>query len=161
INVYDIHTKIDKEMYESMQTVAKEYEYYRPDRTFEQENPNTGETESITQPIQAGAVLIENASGKIISFVGNRDASVDNHFNFAMNAIRRPGSTFKPLAVYATGMDLGILQHATILADVPDRPGYNPENYGKTHYGLVTAREALKKSHNTSTVEAYKKIINE
>src|SRR5699024_10859914 len=82
---------------------------------------------------QAGAVLIENASGKIISFVGNRDASVDNHFNFAMNAKRRPGSTFKPLAVYAPGMDLGILQPATILADVPDRPGYSPENYGKTH----------------------------
>src|SRR5690625_7874168 len=86
MNGYDIHTTIDKEMCESMQTVAKEYEYYGPDRTFEQENPNTGETESITQPIQAGAVLIENGSGKIISFVGNRDASVDNHFNFAMNA---------------------------------------------------------------------------
>src|SRR5699024_5671815 len=68
MNGYDIHTTINKEMYESMQTVAKEYEYYGPDRTFEQENPNTGETESITQPIQAGAVLIENASGKIISF---------------------------------------------------------------------------------------------
>ena len=161
MNGYDIHTTIDKEMYESMQTVAKEYEYYGPDRTFEQENPNTGETESITQPIQAGAVLIENGSGKIISFVGNRDASVDNHFNFAMNAKRRPGSTFKPLAVYAPGIDLGVLQPATVLADVPDRPGYSPDNYGNTHYGLVTAREALTKSHNTSTVEAYKKIINE
>src|SRR5690625_1964080 len=32
MNGYDIHTTIDKEMYESMQTVAKEYEYYGPDR---------------------------------------------------------------------------------------------------------------------------------
>src|SRR5699024_5505553 len=104
MNGYVIHTTIDKEMYESMQTVAKEYEYYGPDRTFEQENPNTAETESISQPIQAGAVLIENGSGTIISSVGNRDASVDNHFNFTMNAKRRPGSTFKPLAVYAPGI---------------------------------------------------------
>src|SRR5699024_4631824 len=57
--------------------------------------------------------------------------------------------------------DLGVLQPAAILADVPDRPGYSAEKYGKTRYGLVTAGEALKKSHNTSTVEAYKKIINE
>src|SRR5699024_12123667 len=90
---------------------------------------------------------------------GNRDASVDNHFNFAMNAKRRPGSTFKPLAVYAPGIDLGVLQPATVLADVPDRPGYSPDNYGNTHYRIVTAREALTKYHNTSTVEPYKKII--
>src|SRR5699024_6080925 len=82
-------------------------------------------------------------------------------FNFAMNAKRRPGSTFKPLAVYAPRMDLGMLQPATILADVADRPGYSPEHYGDTDYGLVTAGEAFKKSHNTSTDEAYKKIINE
>lgn len=163
MNGYDIHTTINKEMYESMQTVAKEYEYYGPDRTFEQENPNTGETESITQPIQTGAVLMENESGKIISFVGNRNASVDNHFNFAMNAKRGAGSTIKPIGVYAPGMDLGAIQPGTILPDIPGRKyGEEPaKNYSKTHYGLVSAREALTNSYNVSTVEAYKKIVDQ
>lgn len=161
MNGYDIHTTIDKDMYESMQKVAKDYEYYGPDRTFTEQDPNTGESKSVTQPIQAGAVLIENNSGKIISFVGNREATVNDHFNYAMNAKRQPGSTFKPLAVFAPGMDLGILQPGTVIPDIPDGNANSPSNYGNGYYGLVSAREALTKSHNVSTTNAYKMIKDE
>ncbi|HLR59411.1 MAG TPA: penicillin-binding transpeptidase domain-containing protein, partial [Pseudogracilibacillus sp.] len=147
--------------YESMQKVAKDYEYYGPDRTFTEQDPNTGESKSVTQPIQAGAVLIENNSGKIISFVGNREATVNDHFNYAMNAKRQPGSTFKPLAVFAPGMDLGILQPGTVIPDIPDGNANSPSNYGNGYYGLVSAREALTKSHNVSTTNAYKMIKDE
>lgn len=161
MNGYEIHTTIDKDLYESMQKVAKDYEYYGPDRTFTEQDPNTGESKSVTQPIQAGAVLIENNSGKIISFVGNREATVNDHFNYAMNAKRQPGSTFKPLAVFAPGMDLGILQPGTVIPDIPDGNANSPSNYGNGYYGLVSAREALTKSHNVSTTNAYKMIKDE
>ena len=161
MNGYNVHTTIDKDIYDGMQDVAKKYKHYGPDRTFTEKDPNTGESKTFTESVEAGAVLIENNSGKIISFVGNRDASVDDHFNFAMNAKRQPGSTLKPLAVYAPGFDLGTLQPASVLPDVPDRKGYSPPNYANSYYGLITAREAMTKSHNVSTVEAYKQIINE
>ena len=157
---YQVHTTIDKDLYESMQKVASDYQYYGPDRTFTEQDSKTGESVTKTEPVQAGAVLIENSSGKILSFIGNRNASVEEHYNFSMNARRSPGSTIKPLVVYGPGLDLGIIQPGTVLPDIPDRPGWSPKNYGNFYYGLVSARQALTNSYNVSTVEAYNKIIN-
>ena len=162
-NGYKIHTTIDKDIYEAMQTVAKEYEYYGPDNIFTVQDPNTGESKSVTEPIETGSVLMENKTGKIIGFIGNRNASVNDHYNFSMNAKRPAGSTIKPIGVYGPGMDLGEIQPGTVLPDIPGRKyGEKPaSNYSKVHYGLVSAREALTNSYNVSTVEAYKKIVNQ
>src|SRR5699024_9245214 len=54
MNGYHIHSTIDKEMYDAMQKVAKDYQHYGPDRTF---TPK-GEKEEITEQVETGAVLI-------------------------------------------------------------------------------------------------------
>src|SRR5699024_4020192 len=49
---YKIHSTIDQGMYEAMQKVGKDYEYYGPEGTYQQDG------EQKTEPVEAGAVLI-------------------------------------------------------------------------------------------------------
>ena len=122
MNGYHIHSTIDKETYDAMQEVVKNYQYFGPDRTF----IPTGQTEEKTEQVETGAVLVENSTGRIISFVPGRDYRAgDNEFNFATQAQRSPGSTIKPLVVYAPGMELGVIQPGSVIADVPITSGYN------------------------------------
>ena len=58
------------------------------------------------EPVEVGAMLIENKTGKIISFVGGRDHN-KQQLNHATSAIRQNGSTMKPLLVYAPAIRLG------------------------------------------------------
>src|SRR5699024_2123009 len=161
MNGYQIHSTIDKKMYETMEKIGNEYPYYGPDNSYREKNPETGKTETITQPIQGAAVLIENKTGKLLSFFGGRDSSVEKHYNFAITAKRQPGSTIKPIAVYAPAMELGAIQPGSVIPDVPGLPGYSPKNYGGSYYGLVSARQALTSSYNVSTAEIYKRILAE
>src|SRR5690625_1323012 len=160
MNGYNIHSTIDKEMYDTMQEVVQNYEYYGPSRTYE-ENVD-GETVQITEEVENGVVLIENKTGKILSFVPGRNYSIDNQVNFATLTTRSPGSTFKPLAAYAPGMEIGAIQPGSVIADIPTSlGGYEPKNYGGAIYGLVSAREAMSNSYNISSVKFYNEIVHE
>ena len=159
---YDIHSTIDKEIYDAMQTVAEEYQYYGPDRTFTVEDAETGEEYETTDPLQTAAMLIENNTGRIISFVGGRGHSEDEELNYATKAVRSPGSTIKPLLDYGPAMEEGAVQPGTPIADY-DRnyPGWtNLGNYGGGHYGIVSARTALANSYNIPAAEVYLNIMD-
>ncbi len=165
-NGYEIHSTIDKNIYDAMDKVKSEYQNYGPDKAETVIDPETGEEVTIMEPVQVGAILIENKTGKILSFVGGREYSEDSQLNHATNAIRQNGSTMKPLLVYAPAFELGKASPGTILPDVPLRlaPGINrpwPSNYTKTYSGLVTARYALAKSFNVPAVKLYKDIIGQ
>ncbi|WP_051681466.1 transglycosylase domain-containing protein [Virgibacillus alimentarius] len=155
-NGYKIHTTIDKEIYNKFQEVVKNYQHFGPDITAIDENG-----EEITDPVQAGAVLIENHTGKIISFVGGRDYSKENQVNFATQSKRSNGSTMKPILTYAPAFEEGIIQPGTPLADFKmPSDGWLPDNYAKGEHGLVSAREALTNSYNIPVVRVYKQLID-
>lgn len=153
-NGYHIHSTINKHMYDKMQEIVANYPYFGPDRTI----PETGKVE----PVENGMVLIENSTGKILSFVPGRHYEAGTkEFNFATQAYRSPGSTFKPFT-YAAGFELGKLQPGTVIADIPTSYGeYAPKNYGGAYYGLVTLREAITYSYNVTAVKAYSEIMND
>ncbi|WP_078545061.1 transglycosylase domain-containing protein [Litchfieldia alkalitelluris] len=156
-NGYQIHTTIDKEIYDRMQDVVKNFDYFGPEIKNTKPNPETGEYE--IEPEETGAVLIENKTGKIISFVGGRDFHREET-NHATQMIRPNGSTMKPLLDYAPAFEFGTLQPGSILADVPYQyPGYSKyvQNYGgpNDHDGLMSIRHALKMSRNVPAVKAY------
>jgi penicillin-binding protein len=164
-NGYKIFTTIDKEIYDRMQVVAEEFQYYGQDKTAEKKNPDTGELEKVVEPVEVGAVLLENKTGKIISFVAGRDHSREQT-NHALRAKRQNGSTMKPLLVYAPGMELGQIQPGSVFVDVaveiPAGPTlWKPKNFGGNHYGFVSARTSLAKSHNVPAAIGYTKIINQ
>ena len=164
-NGYEIHTTINKEIYDVFQEVKNNYPNYGPDKDQEKQDPETGETIIVKEPVEVGAMLIENKTGKIISFVGGRDHN-KQELNHATSAIRQNGSTMKPLLVYGPAIELGKASPGTPLPDVALRlePSISrpwPNNYDRRYSGLTSARHALKKSYNVPAVKLYKDILDQ
>lgn len=160
-NGYEVHTTIDKETYIAMQKIAKNYQHYGPDSNWTYTNKETGEQTQIQEPMQTGGILIENATGKIISFVGSRGYSQDSQINYVFDTVRSNGSTMKPLLDYAPAFENGIAQPGSPLADIRTYYGdYSPDNYTGTFHGIVSARKALAESFNVPALAVYNKLKN-
>jgi penicillin-binding protein 1A len=73
-------------------------------------------------------------------------------FNRAVQALRQPGSSFKPF-VYAAALENGV-RPTDMRLDAPIRiGGWAPDNYGGGHAGQVTVQAALARSINTIAVK--------
>lgn len=162
-NGYQIHSTINKDIYDRMQQVKDNFQHYGSDKPQQVKDPETKEMKTIMEPVEVGAILIENKTGKILSFVGGRDFEREE-LNHATSAVRPNGSTMKPILVYGPAFDLGKLSPGSVLPDVEVRlkPGDSkpwPNNYAKTYTGLTSVRNALIHSHNVPAVIAYKNIL--
>ena len=159
-NGYHIHTTIDQEIYDAWNKAKNEVEndrrYFQAPKSVLVTDPETGEKQSKEYPMQVGAMLIENRTGRIISFVGGKNYDV-SQLNHATQAYRPNGSTMKPLLDYAPAMELGKIQPGYILADTPltEIKGWNPKNYSGDYKGLMTARDALKQSQNIPAIRTF------
>ena len=113
--------------------------------------------------LNAALVALRPTTGEIVAMVGGRDY-LDNQFNRATDAMRQPGSVFKPF-VYATAINSAydtasrVFTAATVLKDEKKiftfgNDTYAPNNYGDSFSNKdVTLRDALVKSKNTVTVD--------
>jgi penicillin-binding protein 1A len=106
--------------------------------------------------ISGAMVVMEPHTGRVLAMVGGFSYD-QSQFNRATQALRQPGSSFKPL-VYAAAIDNGYTP-STIVLDAPleidTGPGggvYKPENYGGKFYGPSTLRFGLEQSRNVMTV---------
>jgi penicillin-binding protein 1C len=106
---------------------------------------------------QAAAVVLDNASGEVLAWVGSPDfwAATDGQTDMVTSA-RQPGSALKPF-LYALAIDRGFTA-ATVLPDIPKgyatpTGSYAPRNYDRRFRGPVRAREALASSYNVPAVE--------
>jgi penicillin-binding protein 1A len=98
---------------------------------------------------QAAAVLAD-LDGSVRAMVGGRDYA-KSQFNRATDALRQPGSSFKPY-VYATALLNGFRPNSTIV-DAPICLGnWCPQNYGRSFAGTVTLTQAITNSINTIPV---------
>jgi penicillin-binding protein 1A len=106
---------------------------------------------------QAATVLADN-DGSLRAIVGGRDYGV-SQFNRATDAMRQPGSSFKPY-VYSTALMAG-LKPTSIVVDGPICVGnWCPKNYGGGFSGNVTMVSALTHSLNTVAVWLTRKAGN-
>jgi membrane carboxypeptidase/penicillin-binding protein len=109
-----------------------------------------------TDYLQGMVVAIDPASGDVRALVGGRDYR-DSQFDRAVDGMRQPGSSFKPI-VYAAAIADSITPN-TIFVDsalaipLPNGTVYRPENAEGEFSGPVTLREALAKSLNVIAVE--------
>src|SRR5436190_3987801 len=113
--------------------------------------------------LNAALVAIRPKTGEIVAMVGGRDY-LANQFNRATDAMRQPGSVFKPF-VYTTAInsayDSGTRQFtaATIFKDQKKVFTYGNESYAPNNFGdtfsdkELTLRDALVKSKNVITVD--------
>ncbi len=108
----------------------------------------------------AAVVIIDNKTQKVITYVGSAnfyDSTDGGQVNGA-NAVRQPGSTFKPL-LYAMCFDEGLLTPKTVLSDVAiNYDGYSPENYDRKFNGYVTVEYALEHSLNIPAVKSLRNL---
>jgi penicillin-binding protein 1A len=130
----------------------------------EQADP-TGKNHGLTleqDPAVQGAVLsMEVGTGYVLAMVGGYDFG-RSQFNRAVQALRQPGSAFKPI-IYAAGIEAGMTP-ATVIVDAPmvvtltGKESWRPENYSQKFYGPTTLRTALTHSRNVVTVKLLEKI---
>ena len=100
---------------------------------------------------QAAAVVME-PTGAVRAIVGGRDYGA-SQFNRATDALRQPGSSFKPF-VYVTALATGRFKPSTIVVDSSVCIGnWCPRNYGGSFAGSVPLVVALAKSLNTIAVK--------
>ncbi|MCU9614229.1 penicillin-binding protein [Caldibacillus lycopersici] len=163
-NGYKIYTTIDKDVYEKHLEIVEKFKNYGPDKPQEMTDEETGKVTVMQQQMEVGAMLIENNTGKIISFVGGRDFEKQNQ-NHATQGGRPNGSTMKPLLVYGPAIDMGLASPGKVIADVDlglkgDSGDPWPNNFSNRYYGLVTAREAITNSYNVSAVNLLQQTID-
>ncbi|HET7413525.1 MAG TPA: transglycosylase domain-containing protein, partial [Pararhizobium sp.] len=97
--------------------------------------------------IGQGALVAMDGTGAIRALIGGRDYS-ESQYNRASDAMRQPGSSFKPF-VYTAAMELGRTPQS-VRNDAPIKIGnWTPENYEGTYEGPVTLMQALTDSINT------------
>ncbi|MCH5142538.1 MAG: transglycosylase domain-containing protein [Clostridiales bacterium] len=86
--------------------------------------------------------------------VTSREGGVNAYKSTIGNTKRQPGSTIKPLAVYAPAFEEKALSPFTkILDEKVNYGGYSPENYDKKYHGYVTVTDSIKYSYNVPAVK--------
>jgi penicillin-binding protein 1A len=106
--------------------------------------------------ISGAMVVMDPHTGRVLAMVGGFSFE-ESQFNRATQALRQPGSSFKPL-VYAAAIDNGytpstIVMDAPIEIDMGANAGiWKPENYGGKFFGPSTLRFGLEQSRNVMTV---------
>lgn len=105
---------------------------------------------------QAALISIDLITGGILAMVGGKDFSA-SRFNRATQALRQPGSAFKPF-VYAYAIEQGFAQNKKIL-DAPvvykgaqGGADWKPQNFSLEYKGEMTLRHALAISQNIPAV---------
>jgi len=100
--------------------------------------------------VSQGALVTLAPDGAVRALVGGRDYHA-SQFNRAVQAMRQPGSAFKPI-VYLAAIEQGMTPDDMILDAPITISGYSPENFDGKYRGMITAREALAESINTAAV---------
>ena len=106
--------------------------------------------------IEGALVAMDPHTGRVLAMSGGYDYA-RSQFNRATQAMRQPGSAFKPI-VYLAALDSGftpstlILDAPFVIDQGPGLPKWRPANYTKKFYGPSTMRLGLEKSRNLMTV---------
>ncbi len=133
-------------------------------------NKNKKKTFDLKQipEVNGAIVVMDPYTGRVLAMSGGF-SFLQSEFNRASQALRQPGSAFKPF-IYALALENNykpsslVLDAPLVLKQGEDLKLWKPENYGKKFYGLSTMRTGLEKSRNLMTVRiaqdlGLKKII--
>lgn len=107
---------------------------------------------------QSAMIMIDPENGDILGVVGAIGEKSGNRVqSYATDTLRSPGSTIKPLSVYAPALERGIINYASVYDDVPFRFYENadgsytpwPKNANGVYHGLSTMSYCIANSTNT------------
>ncbi|MFD1485584.1 transglycosylase domain-containing protein [Lacticaseibacillus baoqingensis] len=153
---YQVHSTINKQVYDSMQTVVKNNAYtFGTTYSSSDIDPETGEYTTESEPVQNGSVLLNNRTGAVIGFVGGVSGELNHIYT-----TRSPGSSIKPLAVYGPAIENRVIGSQSMLADFKTNfPNYSVTDYGgQIQNQFISATDALANSYNIPAVNLYDKL---
>ena len=106
--------------------------------------------------INGGMIVMDPFTGRVLALSGGFSFK-NSEFNRVTQALRQPGSAFKPF-VYALALENNytpsslVLDAPLVLDQGSDLKMWKPQNYGKKFYGPSTLRTGIEKSRNLMTV---------
>ncbi|HEX7401880.1 MAG TPA: PBP1A family penicillin-binding protein [candidate division Zixibacteria bacterium] len=115
----------------------------------------------IYKQIQGALLAMDNQTGDVLALIGGKDFN-QSKFNRATQALRQPGSGFKPF-IYTAAIDNGA-KPTDIMYDTPfvltgeDGKEWSPQNFDLIFRGPVTLRKALAKSINVISAKLIQKV---
>ncbi|MDW3684581.1 PBP1A family penicillin-binding protein [Cupriavidus sp. CV2] len=106
---------------------------------------------------QAALVSLDSKSGAIEAMIGGADFAT-SRFNHATQALRQPGSTFKPF-IYSAALERGV-SATTLINDAPldVSSRWQPGNDDGRFLGAVSVRQALAQSRNLPAIRTLQAI---
>ncbi|RIJ14982.1 PBP1A family penicillin-binding protein [Henriciella mobilis] len=107
---------------------------------------------------QAAGIVLDT-KGRILAMYGGVDYT-ENQFNRATQALRQPGSSFKPF-VYAAAIQMGLSPYEVRRDEEITIDDWTPENYSRVFHGPMTLSEALKDSVNTIAAQLAQEVGEE
>ena len=134
-----IYTLMDPKVQSIMEEV------YADESTFPE---NTGGI-----PAESAMAVVDPETGDLLGVIGSRSEKRGNLvLNYATQTQRAPGSSLKPLSVYAPALEKGIITYGTVYDDTPLWFNGNdpyPHNLPDVYRGLTTINSAVERSVNT------------
>ncbi len=146
-NGYKIYTGLDQSMQTGMQTT------YASTRQF----PVASDGVSA----QSASVALDPKSGEVEALIGRVPTAEHNSFrgfNFATQSGRSPGSTIKPLVVYAPAIEAGWSINKTVRDQATDYNGWAPLNADRRWHGDMPLYQALANSYNIPAINTFKSV---
>ena len=145
---YRIYTTMDRDIQEIAESV---YE----DRS------NLDVTSRSGQQLQSGITIMDPYTGDIVAIVGKVGEKKENLGFSCATAIRQPGSSIKPLTVYAPAIEAGAVNPGTTFDDYPvqllqDTPW--PKNSPNKYRGWTSVRTGVQHSINTIAVQTLQAV---
>ena len=127
-----------------------------PDLIRDGFEPQPGDYALSPRPSVEGAIVaLDPHTGRLLAMSGGYNY-LDSEFNRAVQALRQPGSAFKPF-VYLAALDQGynpttrILDAPLVVDQGPGKPKWKPANYTRRFYGPSIMRVGIEKSRNLMT----------
>lgn len=118
-------------------------------------NPDAFQKTSGSLQPQSAMVIMDPYTGLVKALTGGRGAKEGNRtLNRATHTLRQPGSTIKPLSVYAPTIEYGLVEPTSIVNDSPVSFGnWSPRNDDRSFRGRITVAAALRGSRNVPAVK--------
>lgn len=117
------------------------------------------------QQLQSAMVIMNPYTGEVVAMAGGVGEKTGNLvLNRATDALRAPGSSFKPLAVYAPAIELGLITPSTLVNDAPreevemSQNQWYPNNSDFKYRGIIDIATGVRLSLNTVAAQVLDKL---
>ena len=132
-----------------------------PVYTYAAFDSSLGRTVRVRKKMQAAMMIMDNRTGGVMAMVGGHDYE-ESEFNRVTQALRQPGSAFKPFVLTAA-IEAGFTPADTILdapvwIPIPGAPDYSPGNFDGKFEGPVSIRYGIRESRNLVSVRLMQKL---